>query len=250
MSVLAVAAVQVLLLCWARWFGVLLLAPMLAVVTGGRHWALAAVLAAVLAAADATTAVGLPPVDASSLVFAMLAELALGATVGVIIGWAATAIVGASATAATILRVPSAPWLLLVGAMVLGAALQLELHHAAFRASAALRLAFPIGDPSTWLGVVDDGELVVAWGGGMTALALALATPAVLVAAICDLVSAAIARGPGAASALAAASGSSLRLAAVLVALAASWSIDLPRWAAHAVSTAPAVAPSAVDASR
>lgn len=248
MSALVLVVTHGLLLCWARWFGLLLVAPILAVATGGRHWALAAVIAAVLASADAAASIVVPPVDGIGLVLGMVAELMLGAIVGVMIAWGAAAIVGASATAATILRVPSGPWLVLVAAMVLAAALQLELHHAALRASAALRVALPIGDPQAWLGFVADGERLVAWGGAMTALALALATPAVLVAAICDLVWAAIARGPGAAAALATASGSTLRLAAVLVALAASWSIDLPRFAAHALNTSLPVAVTAVGA--
>jgi hypothetical protein len=242
----ALTAVQGLLLCWARWFGVLLVAPTLAVVTGGRHVLSSLAIAGVLATVDAARVSPLPPRDGLGLALGMAAELVLGMIVGVLVAWAAAALVGAAASSAAILRVPAGPWLVMIAALVLAAAMQLGLHHTVMQASTALHVALPLGDPQAWLGMLGDSERWVAWGGGMLALALALATPAVLVAATCDLVTAAIARGPTAASALATAGGSTLRLGAVLVALAASWSIDLPRWAAHALPTSAPV----VDAAR
>lgn len=231
------AALQLLALAWVRWFLVLAVAPMLRVGFGARAWSIAAVLAGVLALGDATLGLGeLRLLEPSALIVALVAEALLGAVLGVCLSLGAHAVLGAAAVPATLLRVPSGPWMALVAALVLGAGLELGLHHAALRGAAAVQGTFALGRPAAWVHELDAvGAALPRWCAGMTVVGLALATPALLVAAACELGAAAVARGPGAAAALAQASVATVRLGAVLVALGASWAIDDARWAGPAV---------------
>lgn len=230
---------QALVLAWVRWFALLMVQPLLRVGLGARAWSVAAVFAAVLAGGDAAGVVPtMVPLGTTPLVFALVAELLLGAILGVCLSLGAHAVLGAATVPGASLRVPLAPWTLLVTSLVLAAALELGLHHAAWHASAALRETFVLGAPQSWWAQADAvAARLPTWLAGMTVLGLALATPSLLVAAACELGAAAIARGPQAAPAFAQAAVSSVRLGAVLVALGASWAIDLPRWAAAALPT-------------
>lgn len=237
MSGVSVALLQLLALAWVRWFLVLAVAPMLRVGFGARAWSIAAVVAGVLALGDVTLWIGdVQPLEASALVLALVAEALLGAVLGVCLSLGAHAVLGAAAVPATLLRVPSGPWLALVAALVLVTGLELGLHHAALRGATAVQGVFALGRPATWWHELDAlATALPRWLAGMTVLGLALATPALLAAAACELGAAAVARGPGSAAALAQAAVATVRLGAVLVALGASWAIDDARWAAPAL---------------
>ena len=237
MSALGLAAVQLGALAWARWFALLVVQPLLRVGVGAQWWTVAAALAAVMALGDATGVAALPAALPLAIFVQRLgAELALGAVIGVCLSLGGHAVHGAAAVPAAVLRVPPGPWGALVAALVVGAAFELGLHHAAMVSGAALRDTFAIGDVG---GALAHAETIVArlptWLAGMTVLGLALATPALLVTAATELAAAAVARGPGAAAALAQAAVATLRLGAVLVALGASLAIDLHSWAAAAL---------------
>lgn len=232
-------ALQWLALAWVRWFALLAVQPILRVGFGLRWWAIAVALAGVLAVWDAAlVGPAIPAASGGVFVIALAAEAMLGALLGVCLSLGAHAVLGAVAVPATLLRIPLAPWMALVGSLVLVVSLELGLHHAALRSSGALQQAFALGQAHAWWSEAASLRArLPAWLSGMTVLGLALATPALLVAAAVELGGAAIARGPGAAPALAQAAVATVRLGAVLVALGASWAIDLPRWAAPALPT-------------
>lgn len=232
---LPIAAAQLLALAWVRWFVLLLVQPLLRIGVGARWWSIAAVLAGVLAVGDATRVGGIEILGGTELVALLAIEAMVGLVLGVCLSLGAHAVLGAGAAQAVLLRVPTGPWLALVAALVLAAALELGLHHAALRAGAAVQQVIAIGDARASIASIEAA--LPTWLGGMTVLALALATPALLVAAAVEVAFAAIARGPGLAPALAQAGVATARLAAVLVALGASWAIDLPRWASPALPT-------------
>jgi hypothetical protein len=231
------AALQLLALAWVRWFLVLAVAPMLRVGFGARAWSIAAAMAVVLALGDVTlVGADMQPLETVALVVALVAEALLGVVLGVCLSLGAHAVLGAAAVPATLLRLPTGPWLALVASLVLVAGLELGLHHAALRGAGAVQEMFAIGRSVAWLQELDAAATALPrWLAGMTVLGLALATPALLVAAACELGAAAVARGPGAAAALAQAAVATVRLAAVLVALGASWAIDDARWAEAAL---------------
>jgi hypothetical protein len=229
-----VIALQLFALAVVRWIAVLRVQPLLRIGLGPVAWVFAFVFAIVLALRDVGAAMSAMPTDA--FVLALVAEAVLGTVVGHAISLGAHAVVGAAATTATVLRAPPAPLVGLFVALVLSTAFALGLHHAALQGAAALQQAWPLGDPMLWIPRADDAlPTVVAAASGAFALALAFATPALLTAATAELVAAAVVRGPGAAAALGQAVLPTLRLAMVLVALGASWAIDLPRWAAAAL---------------
>ena len=237
MIVLSAAALQGLALAWVRWVVLLGVQPLLRIGVGLQWWSTAGVFALVLALGDATLA-GAPaaPVETAALLFALGAEALLGLTLGVCLSLGAHAVLGASNVSAMLLRIPLGPWVALVASMVLVAAFELGLHHAALQSSAALQQVFAVGDGRAWLSDASTlSSRLPLWLAGMTVLALALATPALLVGAAVEVAGAAIARGPGAAPALAQAFVATARLGAVLIALGASWAIDLPRWAQPAL---------------
>lgn len=236
--VLPVALVQLLALAWVRWFALLLVQPILRLGIGMRWWSVAAVLAGVLAVGDATRIAAMPLLAPTDLVLALATEALVGLVLGMCLSLGAHAVLGAGTVGAVLLRLPPGPWLALVASLVLVAALELGLHHAALRSGAAVQQMLAIGDAASWRTSLASIEVALpSWLAGMTVLALALATPALLVAAAVELAFAAVARGPGVAPALAQAGLVTARLAAVLVALGASWAIDLPRWAAPALPT-------------
>lgn len=229
-ALVPVAAAQLLALAWVRWFVLLLVQPILRIGIGARWWSVAAVLAGVLALGDATRIGGIVALDGTVLVVALAIEALVGLGLGMCLSLGAHAVLGAGAAQAALLRLPPGPWLALVAALVLGAALELGLHHAALRSGALVQQVLAIGDAGSWRDSIAAIEAALpTWLAGMTVLALALATPALLVAAAVEIAFAAIARGPGLAPALAQAGVATARLAAVLVALGASWAIDLPQ---------------------
>jgi hypothetical protein len=233
---LGASALQLLALAVVRWIAVLRVQPLLRLGFGVSAWAIAIVLALVLALHDLAVAPALALRSGGELVLALVAEAVLGTVFGHGIALSAHAVVGAGATTAAVLRAPSAPLVGLFVALVLAAALTLGLHHGALHGAVALARAWPLGEPAAW---IPDAATALPWlvasATGALVLALAFATPCLLSAAASELVIAAVARGPEGAAALAQAIAPTARLAVVLVALGASWAIDLPRWAAAAL---------------
>lgn len=231
------AGLELLALAWVRWFVVLSIAPMLRVAFGPRGWSVTAAIALILGLAAASRdplAVG--PMTPGNFGVALLAEAGLGVVLGVCLSLGAHAVLGAATASAALMRIPSGPWLTMVASLVLLAAIELGLHHAALRGTASIEQVFPLAHASAWWADASTwSQRLPRWLTGMTVLGLALATPALLVAAACELAGAAVARGPGAAPALAQAAVATVRLGAVLVALGASWAIDLERWAESAL---------------
>ncbi len=233
---LAAGALQLLALAAVRWLAVLRVQPLLRIGFGATSWTIAIVFALVLALHAVRQTPAPAPMATDALVLALVIEALLGTVVGHAISLGAHTVVGAAATTAATLRTSPAPLVGLFVVLVLGAALALGVHHGALQGAASLHQAFPLGRPTVWLTDASAmvPTLVVAATGALT-LALAFATPALLTAATAELVAAAMARGPEGAAALGQAVLPTLRLAMVLVALGASWAIDLPRWAAAAL---------------
>jgi hypothetical protein len=216
---------------------VLIAARVLAILIVQPHWraavgiawpAVAGVLALVTALPLAGTITAPPPTIAL-----VVAELALGAVLGLLVGLGGFALVGAAATGVAVLRLPAGPWVALVLSFVLASALALDLHRPGLVALADVADAFPPGRPLAWTGL--DASHAIAAARAMLLLAFTLATPILLGVAAIELALAVVARGPGGASALAHALAPIGRLAAVLVALGASWAIHPAGWVPSAV---------------
>ncbi len=238
-----------LALAFARSFAIVRVQPGLRAAMPGTSWAVAAVFGVVLALQlQASGTPALPAAQLAAFVPALVAELVLGTVIGLVLAWPTHAVVGAATTAAMVLRAPPAGFVALVLALVTSLAFALDLHHAALQGNGSLASLLPLGDPQAWIpSVAQLGPWLVAAITSATTLALALATPALLVAVAVELVAAVASRGPGVAPALAAAVTPMLRLAAVLAALGASWAIDAARWGASAL---PAVPERALEAAR
>ncbi|MBK6918121.1 MAG: hypothetical protein IPH07_12030 [Deltaproteobacteria bacterium] len=236
------ALAQALVLAFARYVALLRVQPLLRAALPSAWWALAAMTAAVLVLRE-----GVVPGPARSLdafVLALVLELVLGTVVGVVVALPAQVLVGAASVPAALLRVPAAGWTALVIALVSSAAFAMGLHHAVLAGASTLQQVFPLGEARAWwLGAHSATAELVAIAHATTLLALALASPSLLVAAAVELVGAAAARSSAEAAAFAAAPVALLRLAAVLIALGASWAIDMPRWASAALPSVPATVP-------
>lgn len=236
------ALAQALLLAFARYVALLRVQPLLRAALPSAWWAVAAVVAATLVLRE-----GIVPGAARSMdafVLALVLELLLGTVVGLVVALPAQALVGAASVPAALLRVPATGWTSLVFALVSSSALAMGLHHAVLAGASGLQQLFPLGQPTTWwAGAEDPAAQVVTIAHATTLLALALATPSMLVAVAVELVGAAAARSSGEAAALAAAPIALMRLAAVTIALGASWAIDMPRWAGAALPSVAAVVP-------
>jgi len=212
-----------LVLVAVRMFAILLVQPHWRAAVGLAWPAVAAALALACALPIATV-VEAPPL-ALSLV---LAELVLGAVLGLFVGLAGLALVGAAATGVVVLRVPAGPWIALALAFVLATALELGLHRPGLLALADVADALPPGRPLAWTNL-GSGQVIAA-AHAMLLFAFTLATPILLGVVAVELALAVAARGPGGASAFAQALAPAGRLAAVLVALGASWAIHPSAW--------------------
>lgn len=211
---------------------VLLAARALAILIVQPHWrgavgiawpGVAGVLALACALPLASSTVAPPPTVAL-----VVAELALGAVIGLVVALGGFALVGAASTGVAVLRVPAGPWVTLVLAFVLASALALDLHRPGLLAFSDVADAWPPGRPLAWVGL--DAGRAIAAARAMLLLAFTLATPILLGVAAVELALAVAARGPGGAPALAHALVPIGRLAAVLVALGASWAIHPAAW--------------------
>jgi hypothetical protein len=190
----------------------------------GLAWPPVAAALALACALPVAGAVSAPPLA----VELVLAELLLGVVVGALVGLGGIALVGAAAVGVPVLRVAGPPWIALVLAFVLASAIGLGLHRSGLEALVDLAHALAPGRPTTWPAL--DAARVVAAAHAMLLLALTLATPILLAAVAVELALAVAGRGPGGAPSFAQALAPTARLAAVLVALGASWAIHPGSW--------------------
>ena len=212
-----------LVLVAARIFVMLLVQPHWRAAVGIAWPAVSAALALTLALPIATI-VDAPPLTASLVI----AELALGAVLGLVVALGGFALVGAAATGVAVLRLPSPPWIALVLAFVLATALELGLHRPGLLGLADVVDMLPPGRPLAWTNL--DVAQVIAAAHAMLLFAFTLATPMLLGVVAVELALAVAGRGPGGASAFAQALVPAGRLAAVLVGLGASWAIHPAVW--------------------
>ncbi len=117
-------------------------------------------------------------------------------------------------------------------ALALAAGLALGLHRPLLASLLASFASLPLADPLAWSSAVELtlAELPMLLA-RFTTLALALATPVLLIRLVVEVGVAALARGPDPAAALLAGVTPGLRFCAATLALAASWSAHPQAWA-------------------
>lgn len=216
-----------------RVFGVLVVQPHWRRVVGPWWPVVAAALALVLAPVLAT-GVDAPRAVPDWIVAALL-ELGLGLAIGLLAALPAHAALGAADVSGRGVGLPAgalAPFSALWLACLVVFSLELELHRPLVSSLAATTGPWPIGAAHAWLAVgsIGPGEIAAA-AHAWTLLALTLATPVLLAAAVADLGVRLMTRGPGAAEPVGAALVPWVRTAAALVALGASWSARPEAWA-------------------
>ncbi|MEM7159786.1 MAG: hypothetical protein AAF799_43500 [Myxococcota bacterium] len=212
-----------------RWWALLSVQVLWRATVGWVWLVVAGVLAVVLASADgavATAAVGVDPVLAAA------AELMLGALLGLVVALPGYALLGAAQASATVLEARPASWRALTLSVVAATALSLGLHRPLLLGAQALTAAWPVGDPAAWLHASSQVS-VARLAHGLALLALTLATPALLVGALAELV--ARVAGRGSLAGIGDAVGPWLRVAGALVATGASWAAYDAIWAARAL---------------
>lgn len=217
---------------WA-WLALRLLAILRAqtlwreVVGGPTWWAIAGALAAVLAAAWSPGRAAAVPW--SLWLLGALFEVLLGAVLGALVSLPGEAALGAARQSSVALglgrsRAFAALHLALAGSL----AAALALHRPLLTGLRSLATRWPVGDPGLW--TIDlELSVVVTSMHDATLLALALATPVLLTAAIVELALAlGAAFGPFAAPLTAA--RPVLVAAAALTALGAAWAVHPEAW--------------------
>ncbi|PCC69991.1 Flagellar biosynthesis protein FliR [Nannocystis exedens] len=219
------------LAAWAwlalRLFALLLSQSLWRAATGGMWWAIAGSLSMVLAAAWAPLRIA--PVAWSSWLLAAGFELLLGAVLGALVSLPGEAALGAARRSGVALglgraRAFAALQVALVGALALAAGL----HRPLLTGLRACATRWPVGEPGEWRLPLDVAA-VSATAHDATVLALGLATPVLLTAAVVELALACAARS-GPVAALAAASRPWLVAVAALTALAAAWAVHPEAW--------------------
>lgn len=192
----------------------------------GPVWPLvAAGLAVVLAPTVATSSA--PPLTITTAAL----ELLLGTAIGIVAALPGWALVGAASASAATLRTSPKPFVALTIAFVSATALALGLHQpllVALRETTAQISTTTIGGQLSW-------TLVARSLHAMTVLALALATPVLLCAAVAHLVLSWLGRGPAGMGPLADALTPWIAAAGALVALGASWQAYGAVWAGAAL---------------
>ncbi|MCA9692605.1 MAG: hypothetical protein KC636_23600, partial [Myxococcales bacterium] len=186
----------------------------------------AAALAGLLACAVAWgPALPLSELAATDWLALALAEFALGSLIGVVVSLPGQALVGAADVSAALLgqRGPGGTRRLIV-AIAVATGLSLGLHRPLVAALLAIFTPWPLGQPMLWIA---DGGVEWTWAIGQamhafTILALALATPALLTAAISELTLAAVGAGARGPAAIVEVLRPWIRTAAVVIALVAS----------------------------
>lgn len=219
------------LAAWAwlalRLFAVLQAQTLWRAAAGGMWWAIAAGLAAILAAAWAP--IRLAPVAWTSWLLAAGFELLLGAVLGALVSLPGDAALGAARRSGVALGLAGArAFAALHVALVGSLALATGLHRPLLTGLRACATRWPVGEPGAWPLQLDLAAVSAA-AHDATVLALGLATPVLLTAAVVELALACAAR-PGPMAALAAASRPWLVAVAALTALAAAWAVHPDAW--------------------
>ncbi|MEM9461811.1 MAG: hypothetical protein AAGF11_47070 [Myxococcota bacterium] len=226
-----------------RWWALLQVQVIWARTVGPWWTVVAAGLAIVLATGVSGRAVMMESVD---LGVAVVAELALGGMIGLVVALPGHALVGASQGSAEVLGVGPGPWRALTLSLVAATALGLDLHHPLLVAGQELWAVWPVGRPQVWLDPGAGAGPGMGTGSGsmlpiarlahaMTLLALTLATPALLAAAVTELTIGLLGVGPVAVGPAARTLASWARVAAALVATGASWAAYDAAWAERAL---------------
>ncbi|MBZ5711248.1 hypothetical protein [Nannocystis pusilla] len=221
------------LAAWAwlalRLFAILHAQTLWRAAAGGTWWAIAAALAGVLAAAWTTGEAA--PVAWSGWLTAAGFEVLLGATIGALVRLPGDAALGAARRSGVSLGLGRARGFAALQLALAGSlALAVGLHRPLLTGLRACAMRWPAGDPGAWELPLDLPATSAA-AHDATVLALGLATPVLLTAAVVELALASAATtGPFAA--LARASRSWLVAAAALVALGAAWAVHPEAWLA------------------
>jgi hypothetical protein len=195
----------------------------------GRWWtAVSAGLAVVLALGTGASRV-VPHVDPW---LAAAAEVGLGALVGLVVALPGHAVLGAAGASARVLGTAPGPWRALVLALVGATAIGLGLHRPLLLGAQGAFEAWAVGNPLAWGSIdVPVGRLLH----GLALLALTLATPALLAAALGEVVLRVVGARAGAGGPMLDAAAAWLRVAAAAVATGASWAAYDAIWAARAL---------------
>lgn len=203
----------------------------------GPTWEpIAAALALALAGVACwSSAIAIPPPDSLAAAIVMLAlEFMLGSVIGLLASLPGWALCGASEVASLDLSGAGRPRSLThtMLALALAAALTLGLHRPLLATLLGSFASLPLAEPLAW---ASAAELTLTSLPGLllrfSALALALATPVLLIRMVVEIGVAALARGPDPAAALLAGLTPGLRFAAAALALVASWSAYPRAWA-------------------
>lgn len=231
---LGLPAVTITGLLLLRIFGLLAMQVMWRRAVGAGWWVLSAPLSLLLAVALAPSVGETSTVAATSWPTLLLCELGLGVVIGLVASLPGYALLGATDAAARIVGAVRGPWRALVFALVAATALGLGLHHPLLLGLRAVVSAWPVGQPGQWLvsmAAVDPMKLAH----GVTMLALSLATPVLLAAAVVEGLVRVVTSGTPQAMVLGEAAAPWLRAAAALVAVGASWAAYDYLWATRAL---------------
>lgn len=203
--------------------------------TVGHAWLAVSVAVAVALATGGIASASAVELEVEPWIAAAL-ELGLGGLIGLVVALPGHALVGAADASARVIGTVPGPWRALTLSLVVATLLSLDLHRPLLLGASAIFEAWPVGQPSQWL----EGASSVSVGRlahGTAVLALTLATPALLAAAVAELAVGLAGRGaPEGAGGLGGV-GPWFRAAAALVATGASWAAYDVVWAERALGS-------------
>jgi hypothetical protein len=199
----------------------------------GRWWiAVSAGLAVVLALGSGGWGAVPTVVPVVDPWLAAVAEVGLGALVGMVVSLPGHAVLGAAGASGRVLGTAAGPWRALTLALVGATALGLGLHRPLLLGAQGALEPWAVGDPLAWGSVdVPVGRLLH----GLALLALTLATPALLAGALGEVVLRVAGARAGAGGSMLDATAAWLRVAGAAVATGASWAAYDVIWAARAL---------------
>lgn len=223
------SAVVLATLVTARAWGLLRVQAVYRCALPGTWWAWSAALAATSGVLSISLAAPVPwPGFSTWLVLAGL-EIALGTALGLLVALPGYAVIGASreSFARLGLAVERTSTVAMVAAISIAGGLALGLHRPLLLAWIETLGRWAPGLPATWIPPAFDVSAVAMAAADLSFLALALATPVLLTAAVVDIASAWVLR---AAARPASALHTWARFSACLIALGASWEAFSPSW--------------------
>lgn len=196
-------------------------------------WGLAAVGLAGMLATLIEPSAALAGSSMEGLVVAAGFEVLLGLVIGLLATLPGYALVGATTMSASVLHAPKRPLVGLAVSLALAVALGIGLHRPLAGALLETFAIMPLAEPEAWLAVwkATGPATILRTAHAMLVLTLALATPVLLTAAVADLVTGLLARGPGPVAVAVAPLQPWLRTAAGILALGASWAAYGHAWA-------------------